>query len=84
MDALCQVHGAPFDATALGVVLEGALGRPAEVELDAALEALARGSDSAEHPGFEAGRTYDGNETAGWTRGACVPSALVHMARTRA
>ncbi len=86
VDALCQRHGAPFDTTAygiFGVVLESILGRPVDVELDAAIECLARGNAMAhESPyGFDTGREYGGNEALGWARSECVPCALVHMAR---
>ncbi|MDT0632329.1 hypothetical protein [Rubrivirga litoralis] len=90
VDALCGVHGAPFDATALGVwaaVLEEAAGRPAPDALDAALDALRGGADTGgagrEPYGFAAGREYGGNEALGWSQGACVPAALVHLSRVR-
>jgi hypothetical protein len=81
VDALCQVHGAPFDEVALGifgVVLDEACGRDATIERDAAIEALASPSKT-----FDEGYRYGGNEAIGWTRRACVPSALVMMARRK-
>ena len=81
VDALCQVHGAPFDAVALGIfgaILDEACGRDATIERDAALESLATPSAA-----FDEGYRYGGNEALGWTRRACVPSALVLMARKR-
>ncbi len=81
VDALCQVHGAPFDAIALGIfgaVLDEACGRDASIERDAALDALASPSAA-----FDEGYRYGGNEALGWMRHACVPSALVLKARKR-
>ena len=81
VDALCQVHGAPFDAIALGIfgaVLDEACGRDATIERDAALDALAAPSEA-----FDDGYRSGGNEALGWWRRACVPSALVMMARER-
>ncbi len=87
VDALCQIHGAPFDAVALGVfgaLLDEACGRDASAERDAALDALATSDDDEEtHYGFADGYRYGGNETLGWNRGACVPSTLVLMARQK-
>ena len=43
VDALCQIHGAPFDAIALGIfgaLLDEACERDATRERDAAIEAL--------------------------------------------
>ena len=82
VDALCQTHDAPFDATALGIfgaLLDEACGRDAAAERNAAIDALAMPNDE-----FENGYRYGGNETLGWKRGACVPSTLVLMARKRA
>ena len=81
VDALCQIHGAPFDAVALGVfgaVLDEACGRDATTERDAAVEYLAAPDDE-----FENGYRYGGNEAMGWARGECVPSALVLLARKK-
>lgn len=81
VDALCQVHGAPFDAVALGIfgaLLDEACGRDATAERDAAIESLA-----APPAAFDEGYRYGGNETLGWKCRACVPSALVLMARKR-
>ena len=81
VDALCQIHGAPFDEVALGIfgaLLDEACERDATRERDAAIEAL-----TAPDEKFENGYRYGGNETLGWKRGECVPSALVLMARQR-
>lgn len=87
VDALCQIHGAPFDAVALGIfgaILDEACERDASVERDAALEALATSDEDEEtYYGFADGYRYGGNETLGWKRGACVPSTLVLMARNK-
>jgi hypothetical protein len=81
VDALCQIHGAPFDAVALGIfgaVLDEMCERDTTAERDAAIEALATPSRA-----FNDGYRYGGNEALGWSRRACVPSALVIMARKR-
>jgi hypothetical protein len=81
VDALCQVHGAPFDEIALGIfgaVLDEMCERDTTAERDAAIEALASPSRA-----FDDGYHYGGNEALGWKRRACVPSALVIMARKR-
>ena len=82
VDALCQIHGAPFDEMALaifGAVLDEACGRDASLERNAAIEAL-----TAPNEEFENGYRYGGNEALGWSRGECVPSALVLLARKKA
>lgn len=81
VDALCQIHGVSFDAVALGIfgrVLDEVCGRDASSERDAAIDALASPSAA-----FDEGYRYGGNEALGWTRHACVPSALVLKARKR-
>ncbi len=81
VDALCQIHGAPFDAVALGIfgaLLDEACERDAAAERDAAIEKFAASDEN-----FDNGYRYGGNETLGWKRGECVPSALVLMARKK-
>ena len=81
IDALCQTHGAPFDAVALaifGALLDEVCGRDATGERDAALESLKTPDEK-----FDLGYSYGGNEALGWACGACVPSALVLMARKK-
>ena len=81
VDALCQLHGAPFDASALGifgVLLDETCGRDATTERDSAIDALTAPTEN-----FDNGYRYGGNEALGWSRRQCVPSALVLMARKR-
>ena len=81
VDALCQVHGAPFDAIALGifgVILDETCGRDAAAERNSAVDALTAPTEN-----FDNGYRYGGNEALGWSRCECVPSALVLMARKK-
>ena len=81
VDALCQIHGAPFDAVALGifgVLLDETCGRDAAAERDSAIDAL-----TAPTKHFDNGYRYGGNEALGRSRRECVPSALVLMARKK-
>ncbi len=80
VDALCQVHKAPFDSMALAVwalVLEDTFGR---VEGDRLRQ---RGLDAleAEDADFNRGRPWGGNEAMGHAQGQHVPMGLVHLAR---
>ncbi|MGB3545132.1 hypothetical protein [Rubrivirga sp.] len=80
VDALCQVHGAPFDGMALAVwalVLEDTFGR---VQGDRLRQ---RGLDllEAKDPDFNRGRPWGGNEAMGAAQGQHTPVGLVHLAR---
>ncbi len=84
VDALCQIHEVPFDAVALGIfgaILDETCERDATSERDAAIESLTAGDD--ERYGFADGYRYGGNEALGWSRGACMPSTLVLLARQK-
>ena len=79
VDALCQAHGVAFDGMALAVyalVLDAAVGRPADALRTQALDLEARGDAD-----FGRGRRWGGNEAAGWARGQHVPVGLVHLAQ---
>ena len=80
VDALCQVHGAPFDGTALAIwalVLDDTFGQPESDRL------RQRGLDllEADDPDFLRGRPWGGNEAMGAAQGRHVPVGLVHLAR---
>ncbi|MEM1115692.1 MAG: hypothetical protein AAF845_19410 [Bacteroidota bacterium] len=79
VDGLCQVHGAPFDGMALGVlglVLDDTFGR----ERSDALRNQALDLLEANDPDFSRGRPWGGNEAMGLAHGH-TPVGLVHLAQ---
>ena len=80
VDGLCQVHGAPFDGTALaifGLVLDDTFGRPASDALRQRGVRLLQAGDAD----LERGRSWGGNEAIGLARARMEPVGLVHLAR---
>ncbi|MDT7855473.1 hypothetical protein RQM47_02325 [Rubrivirga sp. S365] len=78
VDALCQANGVAFDGMALAIfalTLDQAVGRPADALRRQALDLEAAGDAD-----FARGRTWGGNEAAGWARGQHEPVGLVHLA----